>query len=327
MKLPEVVTVAEQFKRDLESSLDGPIKEMVRRWGSVETALKEMIEMLSDEIASIRDDGKTVDRKTLFDLARYKTLLAQMRVEISAYQASIVEGALATLYKVSHSQAVANAKKLLSLVGASFASLATAPVEKIIALAQAGQPLNRVLERAFPLAVEKLTDVLIRGTALGWNPRKTANTAVKEGLSNGLNHFLLVARDQQIRAYREASRDTYQASGVVYGYKRLATKNSRTCLACLALDGKIYETSELMPLHPQDRCTMIPLVKGFPAPTWETGSEWFASLPEKDQKKMMGAERFDLYQNGVPFEDMVTVVKNDVWGPSAKVTPLYQLRK
>jgi len=186
---------------------------------------------------------------------------------------------------------------------------------------------NRVLERAFPLAVEKLTDLLIRGTALGWNPRKTAEVARRDGLSSGLNHFLLVARDQQIRAYREASRDTYQASSVVYGYKRLATKNKRTCLACLALDGKIYETSELMPLHPQDRCTMIPLVKGFPAPTWETGSEWFASLPEKDQKKMMGAERFDLYQNGVPFEDMVTVVKNDVWGPSAKVTPLYQLRK
>lgn len=329
MELPEVVRVAEQFKNDLESSLDGPIKEMIARWGSVEDALNEMIIALSEELASIRERGQTVNRSLLLSLGRYKTLLSQIQVEVERYQSRIVANELVAIYAASHRQARANALRLLSLVAGVVSPFATstAPVEKIIALAQAGQPLNRVLERSFPLAVERLTDLLIRGTALGFNPRKTARIAARDGLSSGLNHFLLVARDQQIRAYREASRDTYQASSVVYGYKRLATKDKRTCLACLALDGKIYKTSELMPLHPQDRCTMVPLVKGAPIPTWETGAEWFASLSETEQKKMMGQSRFDLYQSGVPFDDMVTVVKNDVWGPSAKVTPLYQLRK
>ncbi len=145
-------------------------------------------------------------------------------------------------------------------------------------------------------------------------------------MAQGYNHILLVARDQQIRNYREMTRTIYARSDVVSQYVRLAANNLRTCLACLALDGTIYETSELMAIHIQDRCSMVPVVAGFPPPRFQTGEEWFLKQPEAVQRQMMGPGKYEAWKNGrFSFSQLVTVVDNETWGPSAQVTTLTDL--
>jgi hypothetical protein len=154
-----------------------------------------------------------------------------------------------------------------------------------------------------------------------------ARRMVADGLSQGLNHILLVARDQKIRAYREASRQQYERSGVVQKYRRIAAKNTRTCMACIALDGTVWKTSELMPLHPQDRCAMIPIVDGFkPVESDENAREWFRDQPEDVQREMMGPGKFEAWQDRkFRLNQLATVRENRTWGPGAQVTTLGDL--
>jgi hypothetical protein len=214
-------------------------------------------------------------------------------------------------------------------VASSLNRLGIAPSEKIAGLARAGQPLGEILNRAYPLAAEAITQKLITGTALGWNPRKTVQEIMRNGgLDTALNHLLLVARDQQIRNYREASRDVYQQSGVVYGYMRIAAKNDRTCMACLALDGTVWPTSKMMPLHPQDRCSMIPLVSGRDVPEFDNGLDYFKSLSPKQQKERLGEVKYNMWQKGeFELSQIVSFKENETWGTSTRITTVKDLIK
>jgi hypothetical protein len=151
---------------------------------------------------------------------------------------------------------------------------------------------------------------------------------MQEGLTDGLQHVLLVSRDQSLRAWRTASLQQYQASGVVTGYKRLAAKNQRTCPACLALDGAVYPTNQMMPLHPQDRCAMVPIVRGLAAPAGLSGEVWFRQQPADVQANILGPGRYQLWERGAfQFQDLATISDAGVWGRSAQVTSLETLQQ
>ncbi len=138
---------------------------------------------------------------------------------------------------------------------------------------------------------------LIKNTALGKNPRDTARE-MRQAASAGLNRMLLIARTEQLRVYREASRMQYQASGVVRGYKRLVARNSRTCPACLALDGKFYPVEQAFADHPAGRCALVPCVKGVPDPTWQSGEDWLKGQPEQTQRDILGKGHYEGWKRG-----------------------------
>jgi hypothetical protein len=206
----------------------------------------------------------------LYRLQRMQELLAQTQEQISRFT-RLAGNQLETLQTEAARQGLNNAMDLMEQAAGGedvrlllrLDRLNVEAAENIAALARGGRPLASLLERTYPAASAGMIEQLIRGVALGINPRETTRRILREGLAQGLNHVLLVTRDQQIRAYREASRQQYQNSRMVVRYRRLAAKQpGRTCLACLALDGTVYEKDELMPLHPQDRCVMIPIIRG-----------------------------------------------------------------
>ncbi len=189
--------------------------------------------------------------------------------------------------------------------------------------------MDRILSNAYPSAVEGITNKLITGLALGWNPRKMAREILRNGgLDRALNHILLVARDQQIRHYRESQREAYGRSRVVYGYKRLAAKNDRTCTACLVLDGTIYATKQRMEIYPQDRCALVPLVIGRSIPELQTELGYFKKLPPSTRKKMLGPGKFAAWKAGdFKLEQLVTTKENEVWGDGVQATSLKVLKR
>lgn len=199
----------------------------------------------------------------LAKLQRYVRLLAQVQAEIERFTGKVATPIIDQLLADS---ALAGLQNSLALIDAaissgggdvidfSFDRLGIEAVQNIVAIAGAGQPLGDLLAAAYPLAANGITNELVYGTAIGRNPRETARVIIKSGLAQGLNHILLVSRDQQVRAVREAGRQQYLKIGIT-AYRRLAAKQAgRTCLACLALDQSVWPSEELMPLHPQDRC-------------------------------------------------------------------------
>lgn len=325
MAEPLVVRLAAEFRERLaerDSSLTG---EMARRWLSVEAALQAEMLALAEQVADRQAAGLPIGQSQLFRLERYQSLLAQVQEQLTRFDAvSQIDRAVVANVLAGLDESVGLIEASAGTVAIRFDRLGVEAAENITAIARAGKPLNQILERAYPLAAEAITDRLITGVASGINPREVARRMVRDGLSQGLSHILLVARDQANRSYREASRQQYMTSGVVTKYRRIAAKQpGRTCLACLALDGTEYDVGELMELHPQDRCAMIPIVRGIEPPQWAAGEAYFNSLPEGVQRDWMGPERHELWKAAqLKFRDMAKVEQNSTWGPSVRVRPV-----
>jgi hypothetical protein len=324
------VDIATQFRRDLTAADEALADEMAARWASVEQALEAQIDALTLAIDNAILNGETVSASQLYQMDRYQQLLASLRVELERFETYAAQ-AIGVQQLEFAGLGVENATALLDAAGAvrgTFAVLGSAAFENVLALARAGQPLAALLEAAYPAAAQGMTTQLLRGIALGVNPRQTARAMLQEGLTDGLQHVLLVSRDQSLRAWRTASLQQYQASGLVRGYRRMCAKNQRSCLACIALDGTVYPTSDMMPLHAQDRCGMLPLLFGRDLPATLSGEAWFRQQPADVQASMLGPGRYDLWERGAfQFQDLATISDGGVWGRSAQVTSLAALQQ
>lgn len=295
---------------------------MAKQWKEIEDRLWKYFEALLDDIE--KNGAKT--QSQIYRLSRYQDMIKIAQEEIGKYEkwanASITEqqkrsidlGTRAALESLNGWEDI---KKNPTFIN----SLA---VQNIVGMCADGSPLFSVLKnRAIATdAIEGLTNALTEGVALGYNPKKTAGK-MADGLAQGLNKALVIARTEQIRSYREATRETYQELGVTH-YQRHCAFSDRTCVACLALDGQIVEVHEDFASHPECRCSMTPIVPGL---TEERagGKEWFEKQNEEMQKSILGPGRYELYQQGVSLSDMVTVKNDPVWGNTISAKNISEL--
>ena len=101
----------------------------------------------------------------------------------------------------------------------------------------------------------------------------------------------LIARTETIRASNYGALEGYKQSGVVNQKEWLCTEDDRLCEECSAMDGTVidlddnfqdeedndYEDVGAPPLHPNCRCTLIPVVD-----TSIFSDEELATMPEQD---------------------------------------------
>jgi hypothetical protein len=321
----EVVRIVEQFKRDLRAQEARQVAEMVRAWARLEDALMPNIELLARELA---ERGTTVSQAALFRMGRYQTLMAQIQTQWGRYQAYALDEVTAGqraygILGIEHGVAAIRA----SGVAVSATRLPLEAVENLVGLLADGSPLRSLLMHAATQAeaVDGLTNALLQGTALGWNPRKTARE-MADKLAGGLDQALTVARTEQMRPYRLMNLQQYRASGVVSGYRRLATRDTRVCLACLTRDGELIPLNREMDEHPNGRCAQVPVVIGAANPTWQTGQEWFRRQDEATQLSILGPGRFAAWQEGqFELSDLAQTRRDATWGDSLQVTPLADL--
>ena len=322
-----VVQRMQEYKKELITRDADTIFQMGNQWLKLETALEASIELLVMELV---DAGVDVTTASVYKLNRYQKLVAQVRDELRIYDrwaTKYISQNQATMAVLGIDNAVDALTFTLLEAGsmAFFDKIPVSAVEFMIGNAGKGGPVYTLLETAYPAMVDQMTDALIRNVALGIGPVATAKEMVA-GLGVGLDHALTVATTEQLRVYREASRVQYESSGAVKGYKRFASKSGNTCALCFALDGEVYPTKELMSVHPRDRCTMIPLVRGVDEPQWESGEDWLRKQDPELQQKVLGNKATELWNNGdIELIDLVNKTEHPIWGPSLQRTPLDDL--
>jgi hypothetical protein len=137
----------------------------------------------------------------------------------------------------------------------------------------------------------------------------------------------MIARTETLRAYRQATSETYQQSGIVKAWQRLAALSSRTCMACIALDGKVYPMSRPLVDHPNGRCTMIPLLTGeTQMPPFTKASDWFIAQDEQTQRDMMGHGKYEAWKDGrFSIDDLATTHLTADYGATPGETALRDL--
>lgn len=319
---PAIIQYMQQRKQLLLSA-DSRMQELfAARWRDIEAALETRIMVLAEELAQMEAAGDVISQSTLFRMARYQTLLAQTQVEIDQLVAE-ADRTISSQQRTLARQGIDDATTAVraQTIRAGVTALPIAAVENMIGVASDGSPLALLLREAHPAAAARMTDVLLTNTALGVNPRQTARE-MQQATRAGLDRMLTIARTEQLRVYRQASIDTFKATGLVPRFKRLATRDRRTCLQCLVLDGKTYALDEIMPTHPNCRCVPVPVVTGAPALRWQIGRDWLTEQPAEVQREIMGAARYEAWAAGeLALADMVRVQSNPIWGPSPRTVP------
>lgn len=252
MAEPLFLKVVNDYRTALDDMYVAQVKDMAKMWRSTAQGMFDQMELLANELAEQKRTGQRYDQDRLFQMERYQRLLVQINEQLgrlreetiplideqqrvwAAHGDAFAEDMMRTMR--DRTPAGANEVRL------GFDYLQSEPIENLVALARAGQPLERLLRSATGDTVQAVTNVLVANTAAGINPRETARDMMAKGFGAGLNRALTIARDQQIRAYREGGRQHYIELGVK-SYKRLAAKNSRTCFIektkILTSDGEI----------------------------------------------------------------------------------------
>lgn len=329
---PLIVTVMRQHRAALLAREAMQMQQMAAQWLYVERALEAEIGLLADEAAAAKALGKTIDIRRAYQMAHYQALIPQVRAQLADYADYTVrvvteaQQTYAQLGLFDAADAISSAYQAEGRLGLFFHRLPVGALENMVGLAGDGSPLRALLKATWPDTIDGLTGALLKGTAMGWNPRRTAAAMRQAMAGRGLGRSLVIARTEQIRVYREASRQQYQASGIVQGFMRMCAHDGRVCAACLMSEGERYPTDQLMRLHPQDRCVMIPVLVGMAAPNWLRGKDWFVQQPAEMQRTILGKGHYEAWRDGkYDLEQLVTVKHNATWGDSIGVTPLSQL--
>lgn len=319
---PVIIRLVRQFKKALAEAEANQVAEMAQRWLVIEANLRGAIDALSLEIETLTLQGKKVTITKVRTLARWNELMAQVNSEVALYNqyaANLIDAKRVQWAQLAQQNALDVLDATFVESGLNFTRfqlLDVGALESFAGVSGPGRPLGNLLIGAFADAAGGIEAAIADSLARGLNPRETANL-ITEKFGVGLNRSLNIARTEQLRAYRTATLDTYIRTGLVSGYKRLATHDSRVCPACLMVDGQIVPTLDHFHEHPQGRCAIVPLVNGVPNPEWDSGPGWFQKQSSGYQRQIIGPGRYELWKSGrIDLEDIPKLKMHNVWGGS-----------
>lgn len=190
--------------------------------------------------------------------------------------------------------------------------------------------------------VRVMRSELIRGVAVGDNPRATASRMVRQTekrFNGGLSRALTIARTETMDAHRFASQASNEANtDVLKGWVWVAALDRRTCIACAVMHGTEHKVTEPGPAgHQNCRCTSAPVTKtwaelGIPGldddpPALEDPQAWFDNLTPASQLDVMGSPaRLHAYQDGsITWGQLATTRHTPGWRDSVVPTPVKAL--
>lgn len=187
-------------------------------------------------------------------------------------------------------------------ITASFQVFDAEATKQLIGIAGNGQPLFTLFEKLGTPVRQAVFDALFYGMATG-AANQTIARDIREAVGTGAVNAMTIARTETNRAYREASREFYDATPAVIGWRWMSARDLTTCPVCWSMHGRVFPTSTKFGSHPNCRCVSVPVfVDSAPV---ETGSNLFGNLTPAQQKAILGPRRFDMYGQGARLRDFV----------------------
>ncbi len=204
-----------------------------------------------------------------------------------------------------------------AVVASSFRTLSAPALREIIAATSTG-PLRDLLDTFGATGSAVLRQTLLDGIGQGRNARVVGD-AIQRAVGVSRQRAQVIARTEILRAGKQANLASFAANAnLISGWEWHAFKGPRTCSACLIMDGTEFPTSvTFFPGHPQCRCVGKPILRDYPQPKGQTGRDYLESLPEADQRRLLGNGKYDAWKSGeLELDDMVAPRYSDQWGTS-----------
>lgn len=336
---PPVIDAAHRFKAGLLARERQSATRLVKAYGRIYQGMQGQTQSLLDQMLAM----ESPTRGQLQRMARMRTLQRQVVDEMTRY-GTIIENEATLGAQEAIAQALGDSRRLTQLalpgVGALDAQIMTQwnrlrvdAVEQAIAFLGDGSPLQaRWAAQMGEEVAAQVSEAMIQGVALGWNPVKVARL-IRVHFSQGLSWALRNTQTMQMWAYREASRLSYLANRhIVKTWTWVSALDNRTCLACIAQHGTIHPLSESLNDHYNGHCIPVPntityrdlgLDVDVEPLTVGSGEDWFRAQPELVQRQMMGPAKFDAWQAGkFDFDSLITLSPDPVYGEMVTETSL-----
>ena len=205
------------------------------------------------------------------------------------------------------------------------------PASHLIAAIQPGTPLDRVLTQYGANVEAKLKGEITHGLIRGDGSNNIVRKIIADvGDFIPVSDASRIVRTETMRAYRGAYKEQMDTltPGMISGYRWMSALDMRTCPICAGLHGHVFEEYPNY-FHVSCRCVISPVFSPRYAPPREsvTGDEWLANQPEDVQRSMLGPTRYELWKDGgVPMRSMIRFERDPVWGGSARLIPVKDLR-
>lgn len=259
---------------------------------------------------------------------RFETVAAQAGVTITADARAIIAAA-------AEVQPSLIASTLPDGVSVSLNRLDAGQIDAMVSRTT-DQIVKRISSLTGP-ATAAMKSELIKAVAAGTNPKTAAANmlkAVHGEFQGGLHRALVIARTEQLDAYRKAAQAAEKANaGVLAGWEWVATLGPRTCPACVSMHGRRFDLDEPGPQgHPQCRCVRVPVTRtwaelGIVAPEPPSAipdaATWFNQLPEGQKRDLLGPGRYKAWQDGnYPMDQWAAKHHNPGWRDSWQTTPV-----
>jgi SPP1 gp7 family putative phage head morphogenesis protein len=319
--MPTITDLAAQFRAAVDRQDALALGRLARTYHTLYLRMQDKLDALLLAISKM--DAPT--RGQIMRLAQYKNLIGALEVELKQF-GGYVAMELQSNSRAAIELALKQTNEYLTTMGYAMPkSLPVNAIYNMLGFLQEDSPLFKRIELLAPYHTKKVADSLLEGIALGYNPTKTARM-FQNVMGGGLTDAMRMSRTAQLYASREASRASYNAnSDIILGWEWITALDSRVCMACAVQHGTIHKLSESMNSHYNCRCTSAPVVKGYDDVD-QTGVDWFAGLPEEQQRKMMGGEAYDVWKaGGFELSDLATRRHDDVYGEMLARTPLWKL--
>ncbi|BCW62481.1 phage minor head protein [Arthrobacter sp. StoSoilB22] len=342
---PETLRLSADAKDALQRISDGHLTALVAAWVGVWDELGPEFETAILELALVATDG-SISRGALARSKRLALTLELATQRLEELAGKIGETVGPDLAAIAEDGRASQIAMIQSQLPAGQISIVTDRLNPRSVDAMVNRTLEQIHKDTRPLpadVVRLMKSELIRGIALGNNPRKTAQRIVKraEGRFNGgLTRAMTIARTEVLDMHRVGSQMADKDNtDILDGWRWHAALNARTCPSCLANHGTMHPASEPGPIdHHQGRCARLPQTKswaelGFtgmtePVDAFPDAREWFDNLEAESQLAIMGKERLSLLQSGkIQWQGLTTRTQNGQWRDSMTVTPLAALRR
>lgn len=336
----ELERAAIRFRGELDRREAGAFGELAGRYSAAFQRLQGDLEALHEHVEAQRAAGARVSPSWLHRQSRYLELQASLGRELTGlaqHVGSIIDAQTFAAITLADEHAKGLVETSLgptppgvTPVQASWARLNPHAVKAALAYQAPGSPLHALLAGLAPDGARAVGEVITTGIAAGYNPRKMARQ-VSRAFGVQTTRALTITRTETLRAYREASRQSYEANPrLVTGWRWVSALDRRTCAACWAMHGSEHKVDEQLDGHPNCRCVMAPLT-----PSWadigrgagvdlgdlpnrklgDPGPVIFDRLDTATKLHVLGPGKLKLLEQGeLELGDVVTRSSSRAWG-------------
>lgn len=321
---------ARAIRVDIDAEVEQAVADIVRAWGVAWDAVADEWRAAVADLVAGMTDGRWPSRAVILRNAR-----VQRAMQITA-------GKLDELGRQAGVRIVQGIPDLIAGQEKRLADLIASQVPDTFTIDWArvsdGQ-LDAIVKRCTKQITSSLrplpADVaagmkqeLIRGVVTGTNPNRVASILLKRfgtRFNGGAWRARTVARTELLDATRVAALESRKANrDVLAGWRWMCALSARTCPACLAMNGRLFDVDESGPDdHPNGRCTAVPVTRSWrelgidadePQSQFPDARAWFGQQTPAVQQQIMGPARLQALQSGTLSWDRIPVSRaNPGW--------------